>query len=207
MQDLGITDVVTAWLQYFCNTVMMKMNELQKCQPNVFFFIISLQETQWCYDQIFIFMHPSYFSRRCVPPDIKPPLNTLPSLHLFPLRGELLHIYEGHISVRAVLVEHVTMKYRYAARYTEFVKQRKERILSALLVARSSLREERRAERQAVTATRLAACSPGLSRILPPHSFAFTCLLIISLQCLLANFSWRHISDEVAAVDSDVRFN
>lgn len=74
------------------------------------------------------------------PPDIKPPLNTLPSLHLFPLRGELLHIYEGHISVRAVLVEHVTMKYRYAARYTEFVKQRKERILSALLVPRSSLR-------------------------------------------------------------------
>lgn len=32
------------------------------------------------------------------------------------------------------------MKYRYAARYTEFVKQRKERILSALLVPRSSLR-------------------------------------------------------------------
>lgn len=141
------------------------------------------------------------------PPDIKPPLNTPPSLHLFPLRGELLHIYEGHISVRAVLVEHVTMKYRYAARYTEFAKQRKERILSALLVPRSSLREERQAGRQAVTATRLAACSPGLSRILPPRSFASTCLLIISLQCLLANFSRRHISDEVAAVDSDVRFN
>lgn len=59
---------------------------------------------------------------------------TLYSLYLFPLKGELLHIYEGHISERAVVVKHVTMKYRYAARYTEFVKQRKERILSALLV-------------------------------------------------------------------------
>lgn len=100
------------------------------------------------------------------PPDIKPPLNTPPSLHLFPLRGELLHIYEGHISVRAVLVEHVTMKYRYAARYTEFVKQRKERILSALLVPRSSLRGG--------TASRTASgdshSTRGLQSRAEPHS-------------------------------------
>lgn len=37
-------------------------------------------------------------------------------------------------------MKHVTMKYRYAVRYTEFVKQCKERILSALLVWRSSKR-------------------------------------------------------------------
>lgn len=65
---------------------------------------------------------------------------TLYSLYLYTLKGELLHIYEGHISDGAVVVKHVTMKYRYAARYTEFVKQCKERILSALLVWRSSKR-------------------------------------------------------------------
>lgn len=134
-----------------------------------------------------------------LPPDIKPPLNTLPSLYLFPLRGELLHIYEGHISVRAVLVEHVTMKYRYAARYTEFVKQRKERILSALLVRRSSLRRNGKQDDDSHSTRGLQSraephSAPSLLRLhLSAHyqPAMFTCQLFAATHFRRGGCSWQ----------------
>lgn len=77
-------------------------------------------------------------------------------------RTEMLHIYEGHESDGAVFVEHVAVKCRHATPYTEFVKQRKGRISSALMASRSSPRRS--------SGAGLAARSPSLSLVLPPPS-------------------------------------